>query len=140
MVTVNKSGRLGYFRNEWPSAVWQFWFFLFSDIKNQDQREPSGVNLFNGERWNALTHLERNKSESIYLEGFYRSRARAGVSNRIRDPGSSCCKRCRQGIIFYYKGRTQWEIIVLGLWGNYDRKAETWRNWRKGTPGVEPAA
>ena len=42
---------------------------------------------------------ERNESEGIYLEGFCRSRARVGVSNRIRDPGSSYLKRCRQGLV-----------------------------------------
>lgn len=42
---------------------------------------------------------ERNRGEGAYLEGFCRSRARAGVSNRIRDPGSSCYKRCRQEFV-----------------------------------------
>ena len=42
---------------------------------------------------------ERNESEGIYLEGFCRSRARVGVSNRIRDPGSSYLKQCRQGLV-----------------------------------------
>ena len=45
---------------------------------------------------------ERNEGESIYLEGFCRSRARVGVSNRIRDPGSSYLKRCRQGLVLLW--------------------------------------
>ena len=45
---------------------------------------------------------ERNEGEGIYLEGFCRSRARVGVSNRIRDPGSSYLKRCRQGLVHFF--------------------------------------
>ena len=118
--------------HEWLSAVW-YLYLLVRSMRATGGRSISWRAVECSDPW------ERNEGEGIYLEGFCRSRARVGVSNRIRDPGSSYLKRCRQGLV-HSLGRTLREIIVLGLWGNYDRKAETWRNWRKGTPGVELVA
>ena len=95
--TVNKSGRLEYGHHEWLSAVWSFCFFR----KTSSKRAIGGRSI----SWRVAEYgdsWERNRGESVYLEGFCRSRARVGVSNRIRDPGSSYLKRCRQDIIIFY--------------------------------------
>lgn len=57
--TANKSGRLEY-GYMYDSAQYEI-----ISSHEQDEREPSGVNLFHGERWNAQTHERETKAKAF---------------------------------------------------------------------------
>ena len=101
---------------EWLSAVWSLCFFR----KTSSMRAIGGRSI----PWRVVEYgdsWERIGGEGVYLEGFCRSRARVGVSNRIRDPGSSYCKRCRQEFVILLKVFQDmifggaWPLVVRGL-------------------------
>ena len=116
-----------------PLAQYEFFCFL---RKTSSTRAIGAISI----SWRVVEYGDSwERHRGVYLEGFCRSRARVGVSNRLETLVVPTIDDADKSLSFN-NGRIFREIIILGLWGNYDRKAETWRNWRKGTPGVEPVA
>lgn len=62
-------------------------------------------------------HPETRGGESVALGRLCRSRAEARGSNRIRDPGSSCGKRCRRGAVVIQKQQRPSESEFMGSGG-----------------------